>query len=184
MTDEHNALAAQDIEGEDAPARKRGPGRPRKEASSSRIDQTRAERFARRMETWDGTQKRLHVDPDVAREHSDSKLRWINDDGVRMNRMTNIDVWQPVKDADRKVVKVQTGFNQDGSPMHSILCEKPQEWVEAERRKKQELLDEQSRILMRGQSSDPKGIQATGQAYVPKDSTGNPELFIGKGRRS
>lgn len=158
------------IEQEQQPRRR---GRPPKteaiveERQQARDDRNLEERRARRQDVWDGTATPLDVPADIKAKYANSNLRWINDDGIRFHRLTKQDVWEPVKDHEGKTIRRPVGFRQTGEPMEAVLCEKPKDWYEEDRRKKQEQLDRDINAVMTKGSGAPDGIEQTGAGYVP-----------------
>lgn len=115
------------------------------------------------------TVMRLAIPQAVYDKYPEFDFRWINDVDNRMYVKTEVDTWQKVPDIDPIPVDVR-----NNQPVKAFLCMKPKEFIEQDRRFKEESIRKtEEGILGGGKQSD----DLAGASYVPE---GN---FIQRGGR-
>jgi hypothetical protein len=115
--------------------------------------------------------------------------RWVNDDGRRVQQMTQEDDWDIVEDPNvkedadgigKRVSKV-VGKTESGQPLRAFLCRKPKEFHEEDQLEKRRRVEEIEAQLHRGQNAaaEPEAQAMRGHTYVPEGG-----ISIVDGRRS
>lgn len=176
MNDEFIPSGDQDI--------KRGRGRPPKvhtEASASpqpsqRAEATRRERRRRQSDGGALQGQKLHVPAHLLR--NDMEYRWLNDTANgRVQSKTVYDDWDVVQEqvtggqGEEAPVRRIVGTHKNGEPMYAVLCAKPKEFYEEDKKTEQDRLDARDQQLRR---AAPSGAATEGldekHAYLPNGS--------------
>jgi sarcosine oxidase gamma subunit len=92
-----------------------------------------AQRRRRRDDTSFGAPLKLAVPPEIAAKMAKEgrSVRWVNDTGNRMHRLTKLDDWDKVAGVD----PVAVGTGEDSKPILAHLCSKPDAFIEEDRQK-------------------------------------------------
>ena len=133
-----------------------------KPALSPRAEETRRERRRREDGDLDRMGRMALSIPTEVRERAAREgktLRWIRDTPGRLQEMSRDD-WDRVQDVE----PVAASRTEEGS---LVLVEKYQDWFDADRAKKSNLLDTMEDALKRGQTIDPDDKRQSEVSYVP-----------------
>lgn len=108
---------------------------------------------------------RLGLPDEVLSDNKDYSLRWVNDEGGRIQHLTTQDDYDVVEGVNERIV----GTNADGSPLVARLLRKPKDYAEEDQKAKLEAINaRESGILRQPQGSDP------GNSYaLPENSIKN-----------
>lgn len=149
-----------------------GPVNPR-----SAKAETKARRRRRDVDSEEDRNMKLAIP--AALKDPNYEYRWINDTaGGRIMDKTQADDWDQVTKTDLSkegysVNSLDTGDaikrvvgSQDGRPLYAYLCRKPKEFYEEDKQAEQAKIDELEEQILRGQTSDPKGLGGP-HSYVP-----------------
>lgn len=117
--------------------------------------------------------------PEKFLDRANFEYRWINDDGGRIQALTEMDdydlVHDPRKegkkdtDGNSSLVSKIVGKNDAGQPVRAYLARKPKHYYQEDQAEKQNLLDEKMGGIKRGVPQG-EGAQLGGHAYVPEGS--------------
>lgn len=147
----------------------------------SRADEERTAR-RRRQDLGEGRLRNLSVE---GTKDPNYVYRWINDDPGRVHKLTVMDDWDRVTNADlglrddrdknvgagvERIVDKVTG-------KRAVLVRKRKDYYAEDKAKEQAQLDETDAALQRGQSRSPEGLQGP-HAYIPAEG-----ISIRDGRR-
>lgn len=144
---------------------------------------TRAEKVARERRKKRGGLNALAGQKLSVREEfldrANFEYRWINDDGGRIESLTEMDDWDLVTDPERKgkedvdrmssFVSKIVGKNDAGHPIKAYLARKPKDFYQEDQADKQVLLDKKIDDIRRG-IPQGEGAQLGAHAYVPEGS--------------
>jgi len=149
---------------------KRGPGRPRKEP----VDPISPEMRARRKKLLEDRRNggighrnmKLAVN-EGALDRENFEYRWVNDDPMRVNALTQNDVWETVAGTDYRpdtegTVSVMTGRGENGQPVQGYLMRKPKAYFEEDKAAKREAIERKNRRIERAEDD-----AAVERSYAP-----------------
>lgn len=130
----------------------------------------------RRRQNFDGLNLKLSV-PDGLKD-DDYEYRWINDDGNRIFERTKQDDWDHVttkeitldeRDSGQgTVIERVVGRGTDGKPLKAYLCKKRKDYVEQDRKAKQQQIDETEKAILTGAHPNTDGLSPE-HTYIPKE---------------
>jgi hypothetical protein len=136
----------------------RGPGRPR------RAEET-AQRRRRRSDEGLAPARKLEIPPDVAKrlEAEGRNPRWVNDEGNRMYRLTQLDDYDKVEGVE----PVPVGVAPDGKPILAHLLSKPIEFIAEDRAKAEQRRAATEEALF----THPDAAEQAGKGRNPNPAT-------------
>lgn len=111
------------------------------------------------------TVMRLGLPPEVMRDNADFDLRWVNDEGGRIQHLTQQDDYDVVEGVEGR----QVGTTTEGRPIVARLLRKPKEFAEEDRRAKLDVLNSQEKNALKGEGSGATASSSAG-IYAPSDN--------------
>ena len=140
----------------------------------SRTDTIKTERRRRKSASLAGYRQRLGISGELDPNFS---YRWVNDDGVRVHRLTHDDDYEVVQDRAGSLrpdgigmgsePAIPVGHSADGKPLRAVLLRKPKALAEEDAREHQAMIDETEAQI--AQNNVP-GVSSEGQ-YTPRTPT-------------
>ena len=137
----------------------------------------RASQDRRRRGATGGMRTKLSVN-EALLDRNKYEYRYINDANARVYDLTERDDWELVSDPSKSVkqdgtdiggaVSTVVGKDEGGEPIRAYLVRKPKEFADADRRARDQQIDDQMNQIARGPSPDQGGIGIEPSAsYVP-----------------
>lgn len=136
---------------------------------TERREEVRQERRRRDDATIDGSQAlKLAVPPEVQRKLTEQgrTWRWANDDGNRIQRLTQFDDWDKVEGVEPRTVVIDKA---KGTTCQAFLLSKRKDFVEDDRRKADARRREAEDAMLKGAvpNAGPNPATRPDNIYVP-----------------
>lgn len=129
----------------------------------------------RRDNTAFGAPLKLGVPPEIAEKMAKEgrSVRWVNDQGNRMYRLTKLDDYDKVPGVD----PVPVGTNEDGTPLLAHLLSKPTEFVEEDRK----VAEKRRKTVEAGMVKGKQLVQGPdGEMLAPIQGHKGAEVYVDK----
>lgn len=144
---------------------------PKPEAKSSGISPRRLQEMRERRERNNGTLDtmtvmRLGLPEEVIRDNADCELRWVHDEGGRIEQLTQRNYYDVVDGVEGRTV----GVNSQGAPIVARLLRKPKEFAVEDRKAKLDRLNQTEKAALKGEGSGALAPSPAG-IYAPSDNT-------------
>lgn len=144
---------------------------PKPEAKSSGISPRRLQEMRERRERNNGTLDtmtvmRLGLPEEVIRDNADCELRWVHDEGGRIEQLTQRNYYDVVDGVEGRTV----GVNSQGAPIVARLLRKPKEFAVEDRKSKLDRLNQTEKAALKGEGSGALAPSPAG-IYAPSDNT-------------
>jgi sarcosine oxidase gamma subunit len=134
-----------------------------------------AQRRRRRDNTAFGASLKLAIPEEVAKKMAEQgrSVRWVNDEGNRMHRLTKLDDWDKVSG----VPPVPVGTNEGGKPILAHLCSKPTEFINEDRK----AAEDRRRTVEAGMVKGKTMVKtADGEILAPIQGQAGAEMYVDK----
>jgi hypothetical protein len=140
-----------------------------------RKEQT-AQRRRRRDDTAFGPTLKLAVPPEIAEKMAKEgrSVRWVNDEGNRMHRLTKLDDYDKVAG----VAPIPVGTGEDGKPILAHLLSKPTAFVQEDRQN----AEKRRRTVEAGMVKGKQLVKTDeGEILAPIQGAKGAETYVVKG---
>tara|TARA_R110000868_G_scaffold20938_5_gene87782 strand:+ start:15451 stop:16002 length:552 start_codon:yes stop_codon:yes gene_type:complete len=143
---------------------------PKPEAKSSGMSARRLAEMRERRERDNGTLDtmtvmRLGLPDEVISANADCDLRWVNDEGGRIEHLTRRNYYDVVDGVEGRTV----GTNGRGEPIVARLLRKPKEFAVEDQKAKLDRLNQIERSALKGEGSGASASSSAG-IYAPSDN--------------
>lgn len=140
------------------------------EAKSSGMSARRLAEMRERRERDNGTLDtmtvmRLGLPAEVISANADCELRWVNDEGGRIEHLTQRNYYDVVDGVEGRTV----GTNGRGEPIVARLLRKPKEFAVEDQKAKLDRLNQIERSALKGEGSGASASSSAG-IYAPSDN--------------
>ena len=139
-------------------------------AKSSGMSARRLAEMRERRERDNGTLDtmtvmRLGLPAEVISANADCELRWVNDEGGRIEHLTQRNYYDVVDGVEGRTV----GTNGRGEPIVARLLRKPKEFAVEDRKTKLDRMNQIERSALKGEGSGASASSSAG-IYAPSDN--------------
>jgi len=134
-----------------------------------------AQRRRRRDNTAFGVPLKLGIPEKIAEKLAAEgrSPRWVNDEGNRMHQLTKLDDWDKVAGVDPVIV----GTKQDGTPLKAHLLSKPNEFIQEDRKAKEDRRRKIEQGMVKGKTLVKT---AEGEILAPIQGQAGAEIYVDK----
>jgi hypothetical protein len=144
---------------------------PKPEAKSSGMSARRLQEMRDRRNRDNGTLDtmtvmRLGLPQEVLDDNADCELRWVNDEGGRIEQLTQRNYYDVVDGVEGRTV----GTSATGVPIVARLLRKPKEFAVEDRKAKLDRLNQIEASALKGEGSGASAPSSAG-IYAPSDNT-------------
>ena len=144
---------------------------PKADAKSAGMSARRLQEMRDRRNRDNGTLDtmtvmRLGLPDEVISDNADCELRWVNDEGGRIEQLTQRNYYDVVEGVEGRTV----GTSATGVPIVARLLRKPKEFAVEDRKAKLDRLNQTEKAALKGEGSGASAPSSAG-IYAPSDIT-------------